>query len=176
MLSIRIQYIIILGLAISLLFGSNIGLSVGKPSLKLGEKVLATNSLNLTEPVYQATAGKFLAAKDISTKPFKVTEESFFEDAVMKNIGNVTNNMTFTNTYLSPALIQAKGKGIIQASDGHSIDWISSDVGTTNSTGFYFHGIIHFNDTKSEKLSHLNNSLGVYVETPEIKRTIWLIK
>lgn len=114
MLSIRIQYIIILGLAISLLFGSNIGLSVGKPSLKLGEKVLATNSLNLTEPVYQATTGKFLAAKDISTKPFKVTEESFFEDAVMKNIGNVTNNMTFTNTYLSPALIQAKGKGIIE--------------------------------------------------------------
>ena len=114
MLSIRIQYIIILGLAISLLFGSNIGLSVGKPSLKLGEKVLATNSLNLTEPVYQATAGKFLAAKDISTTPFKVTQESFFEEAAMKNIGNVTNNMTFTNTYLSPALIQAKGKGIIE--------------------------------------------------------------
>jgi hypothetical protein len=94
----------------------------------------------------------------------------------MKNIGNVTNNITFTNTYLSPELIQAKGKGIIETKDGQTIDWISSDIGAVNSTGFFFNGIILFNNTQSEKLSHLNNSLGVYVETPEIKRTIWLIK
>ena len=176
MVRVSMYYIILLGLGISLLFGSNIGLSIGQSSLIVGDKVLPTNSLNLTEPIYQATAGKFLAAKDISTTPFKVTQESFFEEAAMKNIGNVTNNMTFTNTYLSPALIQAKGKGIIETKNGQTIDWISSDIGTVNSTGFYFHGIILFNNAKSEKLSHLNNSLGVYVETPEIKRTIWLIK
>jgi hypothetical protein len=176
MVQIRICYIILLGLGISLLFGGSIGLSVVQSSLKVGNKVLPTNSLNLTEPVYQATTGKFLAAKDLSTTPFKVTEESFFEEAVLKNIGNVTNNMTFTNTYLSPALIQAKGKGIIETKDGQTIDWISSDLGTVNSTGYFFNGIILFNNTKSEKLSHLNNSLGVYVETPEIKRTIWLVK
>ena len=177
MVQIRICYILLLGLGISLLlFGGSIGLSVVQSSLKVGNKVLPTNSLNLTEPVYQATTGKFLAAKDLSTTPFKVTEESFFEEAVLKNISNVTNNMTFTNTYLSPALIQAKGKGIIETKDGQTIDWISSDLGTVNSTGYFFNGIILFNNTKSEKLSHLNNSLGVYVETPEIKRTIWLVK
>lgn len=56
----------------------------------------------------------------------------------MKNIGNVTNNMTFTNTYLSSTLIQAKGKGIIETKDGQAIDWISSDIGAINSTGSFF--------------------------------------
>ncbi len=93
----------------------------------------------------------------------------------MKNVGNVTNNMTFTNTYLSPALIQAKGKGTIETKDGQAIHWISSDIGTINSTGFYFHGIILFNNTNSEKLSFLNTAVGVYKETPGIKRTIWLV-
>jgi hypothetical protein len=175
MVRIRFYYIILLGLGL-VLFGSNIELSVGQSSLKSGETALQTNSLNLTEPIYQAVTGKFMAAKDLSVTPFKITEEYEIEQAVMKNIGNVTNNITFTNTYLSPELIQAKGKGIIETKDGQTIDWISSDIGAVNSTGFFFNGIILFNNTQSEKLSHLNNSLGVYVETPEIKRTIWLIK
>jgi hypothetical protein len=49
-------------------------------------------------------------------------------------------------------------------------------MGTINSTGFYFYGIIHFNNTTGVKFSDLNNTIGVYVETPEIKRTIWLVK
>lgn len=175
MVRIRFYYIILLGLGL-VLFGSNIELSVGQSSLKSGETALQTNSLNLTEPIYQAVTGKFMAAKDLSVTPFKITEEYEIEQAVMKNIGNVTNNITFTNTYLSPKLIQAKGKGIIETKDGQAIDWISSDIGTINSTGELFYGFILFNNTQSEKLSHLNNSLGVYVETPEIKRTIWLIK
>ena len=61
--------------------------------------------------------------------------------------------------------------------DGQTIDLISSDIGAINSTGGeLFNGIILFNTTKSEKLSHLNNTIGVYAEIPEIKRTIWLIK
>lgn len=175
MVRIRFYYIILLGLGL-VLFGSNIELSVGQSSLKIGDTALQTNSLNLTEPIYQAVTGKFMAAKDLSVTPFKITEEYEIEQAVMKNIGNVTNNITFTNTYLSPELIQAKGKGIIETKDGQAIDWISSDIGTINSTGELFYGFILFNNTQSEKLSHLNNSLGVYVETPEIKRTIWLIK
>lgn len=175
MVRIRLYYIILLGLGL-VLFGSNIELPVGQSSLKSGETALQTNSLNLTEPIYQAVTGKFMAAKDLSVTPFKITEEYEIEQAVMKNIGNVTNNITFTNTYLSPELIQAKGKGIIETKDGQAIDWISSDIGTINSTGELFYGFILFNNTQSEKLSHLNNSLGVYVETPEIKRTIWLIK
>ena len=107
---------------------------------------------------------------------FFSTQESEIEEDVMKNIGNVTNNTTFTNTYLSSTLIQAKGKGIIETKDGQAIDWISSDIGAINSTGEFFYGFILFNNTKSEKFSYLNNTLDVYAETPEIKRTIWLVK
>jgi hypothetical protein len=174
MVRIRLYYIILLGLVL-VLFGGNIEISVGQSNLKIGDTALQTNSLNLTEPIYQAVTGKFMGAKNLSVTPFKITEDHEIEQAVMKNIGNVTNNITFTNTYLSPELIQAKGKGIIETMDGQAIDWISSDIGTINSTGELFYGFILFNNTKSEKFSFLNNTLGVYAETPEIKRTIWLI-
>lgn len=176
MIQARLQYILLFALGINLLFGGNMAFSFGQPNLEFDEMNLKTNSLNITEPIYQAITGKFLAAKDLSSTPFKVAEESFLEESVMRNVGNVTNNMTFTNTYLSPALVQATGKGTIETKDGQSINWISSDIGTINSTGFFFHGVIHFNNTNSEKLSFLNNTLGVYVDTPEIKRTIWLVK
>ena len=94
----------------------------------------------------------------------------------MKNIGNVTNNMTFTNTYLNAGTIQAGGKGTIKTEDGDAINWISSDIGTIKSNNIFFNGIILFNNTRSEKLSFLNNALGVYKDSPGIKRTIWLIK
>lgn len=163
-------------LAFSSVVISNSGVTFAKSNLGLNDTELQTNSLYLSEPIYQAMTGKFLAAKDISTKPYKVTEESFFEQGAMMNVGNVTNNMTFTNTYLSPALIQAKGKGVIVSPEHEKIHWISSDIGTVNSSGFYFHGIILFNNTKDEKLSFLNNTIGIYEETPVIKRTIWLLK
>jgi hypothetical protein len=169
-----------LALGMILLFVmNNVGISLAQVGLNIGDTALPNNSFNVTAPIYQATSGKFLAAKDLSTTPFKVSQESFFEDAVMQNIGNVTNNMTFINSYLTPGLVQAKGKGVIEMKDGgvgQSIDWISSDMGTINSTGFYFYGIIHFNNTTGVKFSDLNNTIGVYVETPEIKRTIWLVE
>jgi hypothetical protein len=120
--------------------------------------------------------GKFLVTKAISSKPFPVAVEYFFEEAIMKNIGKIANNMTFTNTYLSNALIQAKGNGTITTKDGQTIDWISSDIGVNNNKGPVYLDIILFKNTTSEKLSFLNNTAGVYKESPEIKRTIWLIK
>jgi len=176
MIQARPQYLLFFVLGAALLCGGYMAFAFGQSNFKFDDMNLKTNSLNLSEPVYQAITGKFLIAKDLSTTPFKVAEESFLEESVMRNVGNVTNNMTFTNTYLSPALVQATGKGTIETKDGQSIDWISSDIGTINSTGFFFHGIIHFNNTNSEKLSFLNNTLGVYVDTPDIKRTIWLVK
>ena len=176
MIQARPQYLLFFVLGTALLCGGYMAFAFGQSNFKFDDMNLKTNSLNLSEPVYQATTGKFLIAKDLSTTPFKVAEESFLEESVMRNVVNLTNNMTFTNTYLSPALVQATGKGTIETKDGQSIDWISSDIGTINSTGFFFHGIIHFNNTNSEKLSFLNNTLGVYVDTPNIKRTIWLVK
>ena len=94
----------------------------------------------------------------------------------MKNIGNVTNNMTFINTYFLDNSIQAKGNGTIRTTNGQTIDWISSDIGILNSKGYTFQGIVLFNNTNSEKLSFLNHTIGIYKETPQIKRTMWLIK
>ncbi|MDQ6723956.1 MAG: hypothetical protein M3Z01_06805, partial [Thermoproteota archaeon] len=67
---------------------------------------LQTNSLHLTEPIIQTITGKSLATKELSSTPFPVTQESYFKESAMKNIGNVTNNMTFTNSYLSGGLFQ----------------------------------------------------------------------
>jgi hypothetical protein len=91
-------------------------------------------------------------------------------------VGNVTNNMTFINPYLPNGLIQAKGNRTIETENVQTIDWISSDVGIINSKGPYFNGIILFNNTNSEKLSFLSNTTGLYKESPDIKRTMWLIK
>jgi hypothetical protein len=137
---------------------------------------LQTNSLNLSKPIYQAINSSFFATQNISSKPFSVTKEFVFEKGVMNNIGNVTNNMTFINTYLPDSTILAKGNRTIRTGDGQAIDWISSDIGVLSNKGYTFHGIILFNNTNSEKLSFLKNATGIYKETPEIHRTLWLIQ
>ena len=129
----------------------------------------------MSKPIYQAINSTFFATQNISSNPFPVTKEFVFEKAIMTNIGNVTNNMTFINTYLPDNSIQSKGNGTIKTEDGQTINWISSDIGVISSNGFTFQGIVLFNNTTSEKLSFLNNTIGIYKESPEIKRTIWLI-
>ena len=73
-----------------------------------------------------------------------------------ENVGNVTNNKTFTNTYLSDELIVGRGKGTIETTDGQSIDWISSDLGRPSDNQWVFHGLMLFNNTQGESLSFLN--------------------
>ena len=175
MIQIRTLFIILIASAITLLIVGNMELSFGKTNLNINDTKLKTNSINLTEPIYQAIT-EVHTTKELSSTPFRVTEESALENAVMKNIGNVTNNATFTKTYFSDGLIQCNSRGTIETEDGQTIDWISSDIGTDNGKGLFFHGIILFNNTSSEKLSFLNNAVGVYKESPEIKRTIWLLK
>jgi hypothetical protein len=177
MIQIRILYIVLIAIGIQLFAHGNNEISFGQYSqLNANDTKLKINSLNLTEPIYQAMTGEFLATRNLSSTPFPVTAESFFEESVMSNVGNVTNNMTFINTYLPNGLIQAKGNGTIETENGQTIDWISSDVGIINSKGPYFYGIILFNNTNSEKLSFLSNTTGFYKESPDIKRTMWLIK
>jgi hypothetical protein len=94
----------------------------------------------------------------------------------MKNIGKIANNMTFINICLSNGLIQAKGNGTITTKNSQTIDWISSDIGVNKNKGPFYLGIILFKNTASEKLSFLKDTAGVYKESPEIKRNIWLIK
>jgi hypothetical protein len=178
MTQINLIYIILLALGFNLVFNANVELSFGQTNQTnigdIGAK-LQTNSLNLSQPIYQATDSDFFASQTISSKPFSVTKESVLEQALLKNIGNVTNNMTFTNTYLPNKSVQAIGNGTIETEDGQTIDWVSSDLGIINTKGFTFQGIVLFNTTNSEKLSFLNNTIGIYKETPEIKRTMWLM-
>ena len=137
---------------------------------------LTTNSLNLSAPVYQAYSGIFLGTKNLSSGPPLISEDYAIEKAVMKNVGNVTNNMTFVNTHLSDGTIQSASKGVITSEDGQNISWISSDIGMINDQGELFHGILQFEITNSSSFSFLNNATGIDKQTPEIKRTIWLIE
>ncbi|GEM_PF-1115791 len=185
MVQIKILYFIVFVLGISLVTNGSIEFSFSQTSqLNSGsssgtggdiDTKLQTNSLNLSKPIYQAINSTFFDTQNISSKPLSITKEFVFEKAVMTNIGNVTNNMTFINTYLPDNSIQAKGNGTIKTEDGQTINWISSDIGIINSNGFTFQGIVLFNNTNSEKLSFLKNTIGIYKETPEIKRTIWLL-
>jgi hypothetical protein len=137
---------------------------------------LVMNSLNLSAPVYQAYSGTFLGSKNLSSGPPLISEDYAIEKAVMKNVGNVTNNMTFINTHLSDGTIQSAAKGVITSEDGQTIGWISSDIGMFGDQGELFHGIVQFNSTNSPSFSFLNNAIGIDKQTPEIKRTIWLIE
>lgn len=181
MIQIKILYIIIFVLGINLVANGNIEFSFSQTS-QLNSfggndavKNLQTNSINLSKPIYQAITSSFFATQNISSKPFPVTKEFVFEKGVMNNIGNATNNMTFINTYLPDSSIQAKGNGTIKTADGQTVNWISSDIGILNNKGYTFQGIVLFNSTNSEKLSFLNHAIGIYKETPEIHRTIWLL-
>lgn len=137
---------------------------------------LVTNSLNLTEPVYQAYSATFVGSKNLSSGSPLITEDCAIEKAVMKNVGNVTNNMTFINTHLPDGTIQSTSRGTITSEDGHNIGWISSDIGIINDHGELFYGIIQYEVTNSSTFSFLSNMTGIDKQTPEIKRTIWLIE
>jgi hypothetical protein len=137
---------------------------------------LVTNSLNLSAPVYQAYSGTFLGTKNLSSGSPIISEDRVIEKAIVKNVGNVTNNMTFINTHLSDGMMQSTAKGVITSEDGQKISWISSDIGMINDHGELFHGIVQFDITNSSNFAFLNNVTGIDTQTPEIKRTIWLIE
>jgi hypothetical protein len=178
-IQIKIIFVILFALGVNLVIMGNVEFSFGQvPQLNSSGSLdtkLQTNSLNLSQPVYQAINSDFFFTLNVLSKPFTVTKEYVLEHAVINNALNVTNNMTFFNTYLPDKSVQAKGNGTIETEDGQTIDWISSDMGIINTKGFTFQGIVLFNATNSEKLSFLSNAVGIYKETPEIKRTIWLM-
>lgn len=133
-----------------------------------------TNSAEATGAVYTAQTSEFLSSKNLSLTPYRITEEHYVEDGFLENAGNVTNNQTYENSYLSDGLTVGKGKGTIETAAGQKINWVSSDLGTFIDNQWLFYGIILFNNTYYEPLSLLNNSIGLYKSTPEDPRIIWL--
>ena len=96
---------------------------------KLNIKDQNTLSLNVTDAVYNANKSEFLGSKNISSTPYRMTEQHYFDEGFLNNVGNVTNSQTFLNTYLSDDLILGRGNGTIETTDGQDISWISFDIG-----------------------------------------------
>jgi hypothetical protein len=106
-----------------------------------------------------------------------MTEGRAVDQGFLKGIGNVTNNQTYIDTYLSDKLLQHTGNGTFETPDGQSIAWISSSIGRPVDGRWVFYEIILFNITQSKSLSLLNNSIGLVKSTvgnePDY---IWLLK
>jgi hypothetical protein len=123
-----------------------------------------TLPLDVADSIYNENTTKFLGSKNISLTPYRMTEEHSSDQGFLKGVGNVTNKQTYISTHLSDELIQSRGNGTFETPDGQSIDWISSSIGRPADGRWVFHGIILFNNTQSESLSLLNNSIGLSKE------------
>jgi hypothetical protein len=137
-----------------------------------------TLSLNVNDAVYNANKSEFLGSKNITVTPYQMTETHFFENGFLNNVGNVTNSQTFLNTYLSDELALGRGNGTIETTDGQNITWISSDLGRLIDNQWIFYGLMLFNNTHSESLSLLNNSIGLSKSTSGLNEPdyIWLLE
>ena len=91
---------------------------------------------------------------------------------------NVTNSQTYLDTYLSDDLLLGRGNGTIATADGqNNISWISSDIGRLIDDRWVFYGVMLFNNTHSESLSLLNNSIGLSKSTSGSEPDyIWLLE
>jgi hypothetical protein len=145
------------------------------PGLNIKDKLL---SLNVSDAVYNSNTGEFLSSKNISSTPYRITESHYFEKGVLNDVDNVTNSETFMNTYLSDDLLLGRGNGIIATADGqNNISWISSDIGRLIDDRWIFNGVILFNNTHSESLSLLNNSIALSKDTAGNEpHYIWLLE
>jgi hypothetical protein len=145
------------------------------PQPSVDEQV--TLPLDVADSIYSANNTKFLGSKNISLTPYRMTEEQSSDQGFLKGVGNVTNNQTYISTHLSDELIQSIGNGTFEIPDGESIAWISSAIGRPVDDRWVFHGIILFNNTQSESLSLLNNSIGLSKDTVGNEPNyIWLLE
>ena len=118
-------------------------------------------SLNVKDAVYNSNTSGFLGSKNISLTPYQITESHYLDQGLLYNTVNVTNSQTYLSTYLSEDLLVGKGNGTIATLDGQNIEWISSDIGKMINNQWVFYGVMLFNNTHSESLSLLNNSVGL---------------
>jgi hypothetical protein len=136
-----------------------------------------TAPLDVADSIYSSNTTEFLGSKNVSLTPYRITEDRSSDQGFLKGVGNITNDQTFISTYLSDELIQSTGNGTFETPNGESIAWISSAIGRPIDDRWAFYGIRLFNNTQSESLSLLNNSIGlardVVGNEPDY---IWLLK
>ena len=119
------------------------------------------NSFDSSDAAYNSNTSQSLGSKNISLTPYRMTEGHYFEYGILKTVGNITNNQTFSNTYLSDDLLVGRGNGTIETFDGQKITLSSSDLGTLRDNQWVFYGVMLFNNTSSKSLSLLNNSIAL---------------
>ena len=154
---------------------SSVDLLAQTPQPSANEQV--TQSLDIADSIYSANTSKFLGSKNISLTPYRMEEGHYSDQGFIRGVGNVTNNQTFIGTYLSDELVQSRGNGTFETPDGQSIAWISSSIGRPVDGRWVFHAIILFNNTQSESLSLLNNSIGLSKDTAGNEpHYIWLLE
>jgi hypothetical protein len=122
-------------------------------------------SLNVTDAVYNSNTSGFLGSKNITSTPYRITEQHYLDQGLLNNAVNVTNSQTYLDIYLSDDLLLGRGNGTIETADGQNISWISSDIGRLIDNQWTFYGLMLFNNTHSESLSLLNNSIGLSKST-----------
>ena len=120
-----------------------------------------TVPLDVADAIFNENTTTFLGLKNISLTPYPMTETYYSDQGFLKGVGNVTNNQTYIDTYLSDKLVQSTGNGTFETPDGQSIAWISSAIGKPVDDRWIFYGIRLFNNTQSESFSSLNNSIGL---------------
>ena len=128
------------------------------------------------EPVYIATSSECLSSKQVESIPYVVIEDKCIEQATIKSIGKVLNNLTFLNTIMDNNTIFGQGYGKIVSEDGQMIGWRSIDGNVFDSAHLGYRGIIYFNSTMDEKFSSLNNTIGVLRSDSGTNKSIWLFE
>ena len=116
-----------------------------------------------------------MSSKQVESNPYVVIEDKCIEQATIKSIGKVLNNLTFLNTIMDNNTIFGQGYGKIVSEDGQMIGWRSIDGNVFDSGHLGYRGIIYFNSTMDEKFSSLNNTIGVFRSDSGTNESIWLL-
>jgi hypothetical protein len=158
--SLHLSFIIISAIAVGLFLLPSVTHTLAQfPQLNIKDQNKL--SLNVNDAVYNANTSEFLGSKNISLTPYRVTEKHYLDQGLLNNTVNVTNSQTYLDTYLSDDLLVGRGNGTIATLDGQNISWISSGIGKSIDNQWIFYGVMLFNNTHSESLSLLNNSIGL---------------
>jgi hypothetical protein len=165
------------------------GLSQSDSYILAGQPDDDRNDLSISNaPFYIATNGTITGERAIDVhSEDRRSEVSFIEDAIVENVGNVSNIGTFVEHIISSDIIRGNGEGIITSADGNStIGWTAYDLGERSGDGsFILRGIIFFHllspeDETDNVFRFLDNSVGLYrnVFNPDaveeyVGREIW---
>lgn len=118
-------------------------------------------SLNPSEAIYSSNNSQLVSAKNLSSVPYLITEEHYVENGLLNNLVNVTNNETFVDTHISDKLQLGTGTGVIETPNGENITWVASGLGMVEKDQWTFYTIYLFNNTDSQSLAVLNNTLAI---------------